>query len=202
VRAALAGGLVVLILTTTACGGDDNGSSKQAPAAASRPEFSAKVDNPFFPLSSAPVTIFRGREGNSRTRDANHVLKKRERVAGVPVTVVEVKEFENGELVERTLDYYAQRRDGSVWYFGERVNNYEDGKLVHHEGQWLAGKNKAKPGLFMPSNPKVGHSFQQERAPGVAEDQSKVVAAGLNVTTPAGSFDKCSRPGTTLPWTR
>src|ERR671918_280345 len=71
------------------------------------------------------------------------------------------------------------------------VDDIENGKVVGHEGQWFAGKNGAKPGLFMPAKPKVGKVFEQERAPGVAEDRSKVVAVGLEVATAAGQFDEC-----------
>ena len=84
-----------------------------------------------------------------------------------------MREFEDGELVERTADYFAQDGKGRVWYFGERVDDIENGKVVGHEGQWLAGKNGAKPGLFMPAKPRVGQVFEQERAPGVAEDRSR-----------------------------
>jgi hypothetical protein len=104
-----------------------------------------------------------------------------------------VEEYKNGELVERTLDYYAQRRDGAVLYFGEKVDDYKDGKIVGHGGRWFAGEGDAKPGLFMLARPRVGQVFEQERAPGVAEDRSRVVAVGREVTTPAGTFDDCIR---------
>ena len=112
-------------------------------------------------------------------------------MAGVRVAIVKVREFEDGELVEHTADYFAQDGKGRVWYFGERVDDIENGKVVGHEGQWLAGENGAKPGLFMPAKPRVGQVFEQERAPGVAEDRSKVVAVGRELTTPAGTFDDC-----------
>ncbi len=127
------------------------------------------------------------------TRAVKRVLAKTAVVGGIPVAVVEVKEYEDGELVERTLDYYAQREDGSVWYVGEKVDDYEDGEIVGHDGAWQTGQGDAQPGLFMPAEPKVGETFEQERAPGVAEDRSTVVAVGLDVTTPAGSFSDCIR---------
>ncbi len=43
----------------------------------------------------------------------------------------------------------------------------------------------------MPAKPSVGDVFEQERAPGVAEDRSTVVALGVAVTTPAGTFSGC-----------
>jgi hypothetical protein len=158
--------------------------------------FSATVDNPLFPISKLRFTRSRGVERTEsgrriRLRVEIRVLARKMRVAGVPVTVVEDNDFENGRLVEHTFDYFAQDRDGNVWYFGERIDEYERGRLVGHEGQWLAGEHGAKPGLFMPAAPKVGAAFAQERAPGVAEDRTTVLAVGLRVRTPARVFRGC-----------
>lgn len=179
---------VVSALAATACGGGDETRRPFEPG-----RFSATVDHPLLPLSSVRSTVHEGREGDTELRVESRVLERTGRVAGVPVTVVEVSEYEDGELVERTLDYYAQRDDGSVWYLGERVDDYEDGKVVGHEGQWLAGRDRALPGLFMPAEPAVGQRFEQERAPGIAEDRSTVVAVDLAITTPAGKFTDCIR---------
>ena len=160
-----------------------------APTRAAR--YTAKVNHPLVPLASVRSTTLKGREGDTRVRVVSRVLRRTRRVAGVRVAIVKVREYEDGELVERTADYFAQDGKGRVWYFGERVDDIENGKVVGHEGQWLAGRNGAKPGLFMPAKPKVGQVFEQERAPGVAEDRSRVVATGLEVRTPAGSFDAC-----------
>ena len=127
------------------------------------------------------------------TRVVQRVQEKTATVAGFPVRVVRVKDFEDGALVEQTLDYYTQCSDGSVWYVGEKVNDIEDGKIVSHEGQWQAGTAGAKPGLFMPAEPKEGDSFQQERAPRVAEDRSTVLAVDVDTKTPAGKFTGCIR---------
>jgi hypothetical protein len=153
--------------------------------------YTSKVNHPLVPLTTVRSTVFRGREDGARVRVVSRVLRRTRRVAGVRVAIVKVREYEDGELVERTADYYAQDRKGRVWYFGERVDDIENGKVVSHEGQWLAGRNGAKPGLFMPAKPKLGQVFEQERAPGVAEDRSKVVATGLELTTPAGTFNDC-----------
>jgi hypothetical protein len=166
-------------------------------AALDASRFSATVDHPLVALSSVRVKVFKGRERDPQTgesvaiRGEARVLAKTTRVAGVRVAVVEVKEFEGGELVERTRDYFAQRDDGSVWYFGEKVDDYEDGKVVGHDGQWFAGRNGARPGLYMPAGVRVGQTFEQERAPGVAEDRSTVVAVGQTVKTAAGTFRNC-----------
>jgi hypothetical protein len=168
-----------------------SGSSKPAKQEIDPDNYTARVDHPLVPLAWVRRTGFRGRDGDTKTRVVTRVLKRKRRVAGVRVTIVDVREFEDGELVEHTEDYYAQDRRGRVWYFGERVNDLENGRVVGHEGQWYAGKNGAKPGLFMPAKPRVGKVFEQERAPGVAEDRSRIVARDVEVTTPAGSFDQC-----------
>jgi hypothetical protein len=193
----------VVLLPAAACGGNganqgNGGQAQETTPTESEPaQFSAIVDHPLVPLSSIRLTVFEGVERDPDTgerielRIESRVLDQTRQLAGVEVAVVQVKDFEDGELVERTLDYYAQHEDGSVWYFGEHVDDIEEGKVVGHMGQWIAGQNGAKPGIFMPAEPEVGDKFEQERAPGIAEDRSEVVAAGLEVTTPAGTFSDC-----------
>jgi hypothetical protein len=163
----------------------------QAAGPFSPTRFSTTIDNPLVAFASVRRSVMQGREGEARVRSVSRLLDRTTRIAGVRVAIVEVKEYEDDELVERTLDYFAQRDDGGVWYFGEHVDDYEGGKVVGHGGQWIAGKSGAKPGLFMPPRPKVGQTFEQEQAPGVAEDRSTVVATGLTVRTPAGRFTGC-----------
>jgi hypothetical protein len=149
------------------------------------------VDHPLFPLRRVRTMLYKGREGDVSVRVKSRVRSKRVRVAGALATAVDVKERENGKLVERSTDFYAQDRTGNVWYLGERVDDIENGKVVGHEGQWIAGRKGAKRGLFMPAAPKVGQSFRQSRAPGVSRDRSTVVAVDAQVTTPAGRFTGC-----------
>jgi len=53
-------------------------------------------------------------------------------VAGqkVEAAVVEDRSLEEGELHEIALDYYAQADDGTVYYLGEDVDYYEDGRVI------------------------------------------------------------------------
>lgn len=193
------GGLAAVLTTASvACGGGGTPSAgDDAGAAPDRAAFSTTIDNPFVPLSLVRTTVFEGSEpdpdtgGAIETRSERRLLDETFVVDGVRVAILQVKEYEDGELVESTRDYFAQRRDGSVWYFGEHVDDLEDGKVVAHEGQWLAGQNGAKPGLFMPADPQVGQVFEQERAPGIAEDRSTVIAADVRAAVPAGTFDRC-----------
>ena len=174
--------------------------NNSAPSANLNPgDFSTNIDNPLFPLSSLGPKTFEGRDTDPDTgavlaaRLESAVLGKTRKVAGVEVLVLEEKVFANDELIERALDFFAQHDDGTVYYFGELVDNYENGKIVDHDGSWLAGKNGAEPGIVMPADPFVGQTFNQENAPGVAEDQSRVLALDENVKTPAGKFKGCAK---------
>ncbi len=107
--------------------------------------------------------------------------------------VLQEVETANGELVEISHNYYAECDDNQdVYYFGENVDIYEDGKIVSHDGAWLAGKNGAKPGLIFPGGAfLLGARYFQEVAPGIALDRAEHVAMGLDEETPAGKFEDC-----------
>jgi hypothetical protein len=158
---------------------------------------SPDVTNPFFPLASLRSTVLEGEEVDPETGETIQtrveltVLPETTTVAGVEVTVAEVKEYEDGELVEATLDYYAQDAEGTVYYLGERVDMYEGNTVISHQGTWLAGEGSNQPGVYMPAHPEAGQVFEQERAPGVAEDRSTVLAVEQSIVTPAGELSGC-----------
>lgn len=117
------------------------------------------------------------------------VLRDTEVVDGVLTRVVEERESEDGELVEVSRNFVAVCREtGDVWYFGEDVDDYEDGVVVGHGGEWRAGVGGASAGILMPGNPILGARYSQEVAPGVAQDRGEIVAKGGQVTIPAGTF--------------
>jgi hypothetical protein len=78
-----------------------------------------------------------------------------------------------------------------VYYFGEEVDIYQDGKPVSHEGAWLAGVNGARFGLMMPGSILVGGRHYQELAAKVATDRAEIMSMTDTVTTPAGTFKNC-----------
>lgn len=120
------------------------------------------------------------------------VLDETRQVNGVTTRVVEEREWENGELTEVSRNFFALcERTKDVFYFGEEVDIYQDGKLASHSGAWLAGSNGAKPGLIMPGNPQVGMKYYQEIAPEVAMDRAEIVSLDDTLETPAGLFSKC-----------
>jgi len=162
-------------------------------------DFSTYVDNPLFPLSTLGPKVFEGQETDPdtgetvATRLESTVLDKTRKVAGVEVLVLEEIAYEDGEVIEVALDYFAQHENGDVYYFGEKVDNYVDGKIDNHDGAWLAGKKGAQAGIVMPAHPFVGQLIKNELAPGIAEDEALFLALNESVSTPAGDFTGCAK---------
>lgn len=112
-------------------------------------------------------------------------------VMGVKTIVYRDKVTLGGVLVEDTRDYLAQDKDGNVWYFGEDVDNYENGVLIDHAGSWIAGENGAKPGIWIKAEHTIGDSYRQEYYKGEAEDMRDVVAVGETVKTKRATYTGC-----------
>ena len=215
-RIAAALAMVAGLVVVSACGADQtsqqaggSSTSKEkippfAPEVAERPaaEYAPKIDpsnfvkgidNPYFPLEPGTTWVYEGRtpEGTERVEDT--VLRETRRVMGVECVVLRDRVWLNGELIEDTVDWHAQDREGNVWYFGEYTKEYEDGKVVSTGGSFVAGEKGALPGIIMPADPKVGDSYRQEYYRGEAEDMAEVISvdgAALNdaVSTPYDSF--------------
>ena len=117
------------------------------------------------------------------------VLNETRVIDGVTTRVVEDRESHDGKLVEWTRDYYAiDSVTNDVYYFGEDVDVYRNGKVVGHEGSWMSGEKNAKFGLMMPAKPVVGQRFYQEQAPGVGMDRAEIKSTSSSLATPAGTF--------------
>lgn len=152
--------------------------------------------NPFFILEPGYKLELAGGD----TRLVITVLDKTEMVDGVVTRVVEERETENGKLVEISRNFFAIAPiSGDVYYFGEDVDIYENGKVVSHEGAWRSGTKGAKFGLIMPGKVTAGRAYYQEIAPKVAMDRARIVSLNETVTTPAGKFPWCLKIEETTP---
>src|SRR5262249_27768489 len=104
------------------------------------------------------------------------VLDETKVVDHVKVGILEEREERDGKLVEVSRNYLATDTiSGDVYYFGEDVDNYKDGKLINHDSAWLAGEKGARFGLMIAGKSSVGQKFYQEIAPKVAMDRVEVV---------------------------
>ena len=154
-------------------------------------DFTHVITNKYYPLKPGMKAMYEKKTQKGIERVEIDVTGETRKVMGVTALVVRDREWLNDELREDTKDWVAQDKDGNVWYFGETVDNYENGKLVDHDGSWEAGVDGAQPGIVMLSNPKVGDTYRQEYYAGKAEDMGTVVAVGKKVTVRQGAFEDC-----------
>jgi hypothetical protein len=151
--------------------------------------FVATVDNPLWPLKAGTAYHYRGTRGRTPQTDDEVVTHQTRRILGIDATVVRDTVSEHGHPIERTLDYYAQDKQGNVWYLGEDSFELENGRFVRASDSWRSGVNGGKPGIIMPAHPRPGDRYRQEfYPPGKALDQARVLGTRGPLTVPYGTF--------------
>ena len=145
--------------------------------------FSTTIDNPYFPMTPGTRTIYQANTPDGPQRTTTEVTRDTKTIMGVATVVVHDTVSLGGKTTEDTFDWYAQDRDGSVWYFGEDTKKIDDG-TADTTGSFEAGVNGALPGIIMLAHPHVGDEYRQEYAKGVAEDTGAVVSLTGSESTP------------------
>ena len=186
--------LAVIPVAVAGCGGDDSSEPEIDPGDGGNYEvtldpadFVEGIDNPFLPFAPGSRWVYESDDGSERIEI--EVLEETREVMGVTAVVVRDTVTQDGELVEDTWDWYAQDRDGNVWYLGEDSTEYEDGEAVSTEGSWESGVDGAVPGIIMKAAPAVGDAYRQEYYEGEAEDTAEVVRLDGTAEVPMGSFE-------------
>lgn len=153
--------------------------------------FVSSVDNKYFKLTPGTKYAYKIKTEEGLETIETVVTEVTKKILGVTTIEVRDKSWLDDELTEDTKDWYAQDKDGNVWYFGEAVDNYEDGKLADHGGSWQAGIDGAKPGIIMKADPRIGDSYYQEYYKGKAEDRGDVISLSEKVSLTYGDFKDC-----------
>lgn len=153
--------------------------------------FVRQVTNPLFPLPLGRRLIYKGTEDGEPETVITDVTRDHKQILGVPVVVVLDRVFMSGELVEKTFDWYAQDKQGNVWYFGEDTKEFENGKVTTTEGSFEAGQHGARAGIIMRAHPVLYQITPQEEAPGVAEDKARVIGLDVTLKLPFGTLRHC-----------
>ncbi|MEP6601809.1 MAG: hypothetical protein ABJB49_08335 [Nitrospirota bacterium] len=153
--------------------------------------FTTVIDNPYFPLKPGTTFVYEGPTEDGFEHVEFAVTHNTKVILGV--TCVEVHDTSqiDGVLSEDTRDWFAQDKQGNVWYFGENTTLVEGGLPVDLTGSWAGGVNGAQPGIIMKAHPAVGDFYRQEFSLGNAEDLAEVKSLNAKVTVPYGSFDHC-----------
>jgi hypothetical protein len=193
----------ILLLSGTLLGGG-LAATAQAPAKADwvdtfsvdKQDFLSVGSNAYFRLEPGYTLVL----AKGKARLVITVLEETRLVDGVETRVVEERESKGGRLVEVSRNFFAfHPGDRGVYYFGEEVDIYKDGRIVGHEGAWESGKDGARFGLMVPGQPEVGARFYQEVAPGTAMDRARIESVREKLKTPAGEFENCLKTVETTP---
>jgi hypothetical protein len=154
------------------------------------------INNPYLPMATLKQDVLEGKEGGAKLRierttkpDIRKTFKLGDQT--VEALCVEDREFTNGKLAEVALDYFAQADDGTVFYLGEDVDEYKDGKVAGHEGSWLFGRDSQSPGVLFPGKPQVGDKFMSEDVSKAIHENDEILSLNETVVTPAGTFKNC-----------
>jgi hypothetical protein len=158
--------------------------STQAAGGATFRSDSTRITNPWLPISKYHRCVLAGNDQGQQLRIVRTLQSRTQpftfggQTVNAAVVDDHVTDVAAGQVIEKTVDYFAQDAAGNVYYFGEDVNEYKHGKLVSHEGQWRLGRDTQTPGLLMPANPKPGNPFKSEDVPGITHETDHVVATG------------------------
>jgi hypothetical protein len=152
--------------------------------------FVSRIDNPYLPLTPGTTLRYRGVMKNGRTPqvDTFTVTRKTKRVMGVRCVVVRDTVTSRGKPFERTYDWFAQDRQGNVWYMGEETQELKHGHFGKMIDSGPAGKDGAQPGIMMEAHPAKGDSYWQFHWPRHALDTAIVLGDGGRVKVPYRSF--------------
>jgi hypothetical protein len=187
---------LVLLAVHASVRGQRDDKSWRAEFAVDKGELSSSGRSDYFVLEPGYVMTLEG--GTERLTIT--VLDETKNVEGVETRVIEERETNAGQLIEVSRNYFAiSKRTGDVFYFGEEVDIYRNGKVVDHEGAWLSGVKGARFGLMVPGQPMMKAKYHQEIAPGVAMDRAEVVSLTETIRTPAGEFKNCLKTEETTP---
>ena len=153
--------------------------------------FVSTIDNRYWPLKPGTGFHYAGAKGTARQTDDEIVTRKTKRILGIDAVAVLDTVSEHGRPIERTLDYYAQDKQGNVWYLGEDSYELQHGRFVKASDSWRSGVGGAKPGIIMPADPRPGDRYRQEYyPPGEALDEAHVLGTRGPFTVPYGTFKK------------
>lgn len=91
--------------------------------------FSTTINNAFLPMVPGTRMIYEADTSDGKQRTTTEVTRDTREVMGVKAIVVHDTVTVDGKPSEDTYDWFAQDRNGNVWYFGEDSKEFKDGAV-------------------------------------------------------------------------
>jgi hypothetical protein len=194
--------LVAAVALCAGCGSEDESAALPQgsdPVQLDPADFTLTIDHPYWPMSPGDRWVYEESDPEGgKLRVEVTVTSRTKRIIGINARVVHDVVSEDGEVIEDTMDWYAQDRRGNLWYLGEDTKEYEHG-IVSTKGSWQAGVDGAQPGIILPAQPEVGMSYRQEYYAGEAEDRAEILSLDERVEVPYGAFDHVLKTADSTP---
>ncbi len=154
------------------------------------------ITHPLFPVTAVEQVVSLGTEEGDPLRIEVTPLSETRVIEwdgrSIEAVVSQFVAYRDLEIVEVALDWFAQADDGSVWYLGEEVDNYEHGEVADHEGSWEAGVD-GPGGMIMPADPQVGDVYHPENIPDLVFEEVTVLAVDETFPGPGGPVEGAIR---------
>jgi hypothetical protein len=211
----LTAALVALLATlATGCSGGESSSTAAAteneiaqtlprggdPVQLEPADFTTEIDNPYWPIAPGSRWVYRETDAEGALQRVEVTVTDRKKtITGIDALVVHDQVTERGELIEDTLDWYAQDTEGNVWYFGEDTTEFENGKPKSKEGSWEHGVDGAQAGIIVPADPRPGLAYREEFYEGHAEDAAEILTLDAAAEVPFGAFENLLQTRNTTP---
>ena len=181
----------------SACGGgdEDSGSSTATSRRFDRRNFrdADSGANKWLPLKPGTQWVREGGTDVGRRRVPHRVVSTvtdvYKQVDGVRAITVLDRDIDASQIAQQSLDYFAEDRQGNVWYLGSYTENYEGGRFVSNPDAWLAGVKGGRPGIVMLGDPRTGTPpYYVAVPPGEDSDVAQVVSTGQSRCVPFRCF--------------
>jgi hypothetical protein len=185
-------GFLSLCIIGMFCGCDKTGQNPDFKAG----DFVMDISNPYFPLVPGHIMHYTKTSiyvGDTIKEDVYvTVTNELKMIKKVNCRVVHEVVKENEHYTEDTYKWYAQDKNGNVWYFGQNTKKLEDGQW-NTDGSWEAGKKSAQPGIMMYGCLwlHTREPYRQDYADDVAEDRVEIYSLDDSVTVAYGTFIQC-----------
>lgn len=148
-----------------------------------------QVTNPLFPISELDRVLLLGTVDGGDFRTETTLLPYTQTIQlegrTVEALVSQYVAWLDRQIHEVAIDWYVQDDQGAVWYLGEDVFNYDEGRVEDTDGTWLAGRDGPEA-MIMPPDPQVGDVWRPENICGFVFEEVTATATGVTVPGPQG----------------
>lgn len=160
-------------------------------------ETSIDVDNQWFPLVPGTRFVF---EGEAFDEDNGERIERKviftvtdlvKEIGGVRSVVIWDRDYDDDELIEAEIAFFAQDMQGNVWHLGQYPEEYDEGEFDKAPG-WIHGAKGATAGIAMHADPQPGlPDYAQGFAPPPInwDDRGRVWKTGQEYCVPVQCYE-------------